>query len=278
MFANSFAIDCLFPYLLPHKYSEINDCKDLVSLMICCRCTKHLIEQKYMGIHEFKYFDTIGWIGLQGNDRENEEKKFDKIHRIMVDQNVTLRGRDVHPMPKYLRELSFCHGYSRPFAQVFKLNELTNLTKLTLGSRFNKSILPNTLPVSLQDLTFGSYYNKPLCPGALPCNLTKLTFHGLFDHPLASLTGSLLPRSLIELTLSNEFNQPIAPGTFGENLRKLTFGCQFNKPLMPGALPDNLSELIFSMSSKFNKAASPTDISIEPGTLPRNLKKIFFGS
>ena len=220
-----------------------------------------------MDNHEFKFFDIIGWVGFQGVDLETEETKFNKIHRIIVDQNVTLRGRDVHPMPKYLRELSFCYEYNRPFTQIFKLNEMTSLTKLTLGCKFNRPIIPSTFPESLLDLTFGGYYNKPLYPGMLPYNLTKLSFiGGNFNHPLASF----LPKSLIELTLSDQFNQEIAPGTFSENLSKLTFGCRFNKLLIPGVLPDSLTELTFAVASDFNKI-------IDPGVLPRNLKKIKFG-
>jgi hypothetical protein len=123
-----------------------------------------------------------------------------------------------------------------------QVNLPSNLTHLTFGDCFNKSV--NETLVNLTHLTFGTQFNQLVI---LPTNLTHLTFGTQFNQPV------ILPTNLTHLTFSYKFNQSI---NLPSELTHLSFGYNFNQYVN---LPSKLTHLIFGYN--FNQQINiPTSV------------------
>lgn len=130
-------------------------------------------------------------------------------------------------LPSTLTELNLSLMFNQPLEESLKY---TRLHRLVLGNKFNHSILPGTLPMSLRELHFGRNFDTPLIPGSFPSFLEKLHFNSLarFDHPIGL---GVLPESLIELRFGqrSSFNSTIL--WLPNSLKVIQFGLNFHRDI-----------------------------------------------
>eukprot|EP00752_Nemacystus_decipiens_P009055 g8085.t1 len=195
-----------------------------------------------------------------------------------------VRGRDV--ASSSLQELIFGSYFNEVFDESFELPK--SLTRLNMGSRFNRplnqirwpramrhlalgwrfdqDVRGLALPPCLHTLEFGFSFNRPIAGVALPASLHRLTFGDMFNEPIDGVRQ--WPAYLRHLEFGSEFNQQIQGVSWPPLLLELSFGWKFNQPVVGVAWPTSLERLSFGW--KFNHPVTGVE-------WPASLKFLEFG-
>ena len=149
------------------------------------------------------------------------------------------------------------------------------------------TLLPGSLPTSLTDLQWISGTNLKLVASLFPPHLKNLEVSRVSEVALGALPASLehlwmfccftgftllphvLPPNIKSLMLVGYFNQKdLRPSCFPQSLERLTLGDHFDEPILPGTLPKSIKYLKFG--SQFNQ-----DLGL---ALPAELDELVLGS
>lgn len=166
-------------------------------------------------------------------------------------------------LPRSLTRLNMGSRFNRPLNQI---KWPPAMRHLALGWRFDQDVQGVALPPCLQTLEFGFSFNRPIAGVALPASLHRLTFGDMFNAPIDVVRK--WPEYLRHLAFGSEFNQQILAVSWPPLLRRLEFGWKFNQPVAGVAWPASLEYLSFGW--KFNQPMTGV-------VWPASLKYLEFG-
>ncbi|KAK5582266.1 hypothetical protein RB653_003849 [Dictyostelium firmibasis] len=109
------------------------------------------------------------------------------------------------------------------------LIQCCNLKSLIITD-FDKQILPNSLPNSIESIIFKKFNNgnKPIQPFSLPTELKYIDFGNKFNQKI--LPNSLPCKKLKSIIFGKSFNQSLENGLIPKTVEFITFeNCRFNK-------------------------------------------------
>eukprot|EP00903_Cladosiphon_okamuranus_P015583 g14388.t1 len=166
-------------------------------------------------------------------------------------------------LPRSLTRLNMGSRFNRPLNRI---KWPPAMRHLALGWRFDQDVQDVALPSCLQTLEFGFSFNRPIAGVALPASLNRLTFGDMFNEPIDGVRK--WPDYLRHLAFGGEFNQQILAVSWPPLLRRLEFGWKFNQPVAGVVWPTSLEHLSFGR--KFNQPVAGV-------VWPASLKCLEFG-
>jgi FNIP Repeat len=140
----------------------------------------------------------------------------------------------IQSFPSSLKTLIFGCSFNQSFTLGI-LNE--GLERINLNDAYNKTF--TFLPSSLLELSVGEKFNRRILPGSLPCKLQRLVFGNRFNHKLDLLNN--LPSSLTCLVFpsNSRFTHRLRGDVF-PHLKCLLLPSQFSIHQLVGSFPSLL--------------------------------------
>ena len=166
-------------------------------------------------------------------------------------------------LPSSLTRLNMGSWFNRPIDRV---KWPRGMRHLSLGWRFNFPVAEVVWPPSLQTLEFGYAFNQPIVSVAWPASLKEIHFSGMFSEAIDGVRR--WPPVLELLSFGDGFNKPVVGVTWPASLRQLTFGWGFNQPIAGVDWPASLQQLSFGW--KFNQPVAGV-------AWPDSLEQLEFG-